>query len=435
MLTLLKLLSVVLVLVGPAVLAAWRFGVGRAFGALGITLILTGAAGLASPHWDTLYVKVGLATALALWAAWIAFLPSSWNAAMTVLFDHWLTSSLMVLLISTVLPFGNLEWAARFATNLGLVEYHEPMTTRLMYNNEDWREHHVVSDVMRVQDPVLFWRPKPGLDPYNAQGFKNPFDVAAPKPDNVFRIMAYGDSNTDGSRSLDWPNTLHKLLQARGTAQQRYEVVNAGVAGYSSYQGLQRFLRERPVYEPDLVLVSFGWNDVADATDLPDKAYKPKSEAAVDLVRTLIKYRLYLVIQHYLLAARLQDEKLHTEPRVSLDDYRDNLRQFVAEGEAHGVPVVLLTRPHEPTVDKLRQRPGWRAQVPDYNVALLALAQQDGVQAIDVQGHFEHEVPDKSVFSDESHFYTEPGMAEMGRFMLQELNRRGLLPPPPESVR
>lgn len=34
-----------------------------------------------------------------------------------------------------------------------------------------------------------------------------------------------------------------------------------GVVGYSSHQGLLRFREEAGTYEPDLVLVSFGWND------------------------------------------------------------------------------------------------------------------------------------------------------------------------------
>ena len=41
-----KLLSILLVLIGPALLAGRKFGMARAFGALGVTLIVSGMAGL-----------------------------------------------------------------------------------------------------------------------------------------------------------------------------------------------------------------------------------------------------------------------------------------------------------------------------------------------------------------------------------------------------
>jgi len=144
-------------------------------------------------------------------------------------------------LLSTVAPFGNLEWLARFTTNFGLIENYSPMTTRTM--SGDWRDHHVM-DGMREQDPVLFWRSKAGTFPFSSQGFKTTIEMAIPKPKNVFRIVAYGDSNTEGTQTMDWPAVLHKLLQSRNTPQRIYEVVNAGVSGYSSYQGGQRFLQE-----------------------------------------------------------------------------------------------------------------------------------------------------------------------------------------------
>jgi len=42
-----------------------------------------------------------------------------------------------------------------------------------------------------------------------------------------------------------------------------------------------------------------------------------------------------------------------------------------------------------------------------------------------VRRHYEFET--EGLFSDESHFYTEEGMAEMGRFLLRELESRDLL--------
>jgi ABC-type cobalamin transport system permease subunit len=78
----LKLLSILLVLVGPTLLAGRKFGMASAFGALGVTLILSGVAGLMSPASYILYVKVGLGLSLLAWAAWILFAPDHWLSFM-----------------------------------------------------------------------------------------------------------------------------------------------------------------------------------------------------------------------------------------------------------------------------------------------------------------------------------------------------------------
>jgi len=422
-----NLLAFAFLLAAPAVLAGRRFGAARAVGALGVALIATGLAGLASPLLDTAYLKLALAACLLAWAAWIQFLPQGWAAFMDILMGQPLASAALIILYSTALPFGNIEWLVRFATDRGWVEYHKPMTTRMMYGIEDWREHVVTNDNFRIQDPVLLWRPRPGMDPYNEQGFKSDIVMEVPKPPNVYRIMAYGDSNTDGPVDMDWSNELQKLLEPRNSPDLRYEVINAGVAGYSSYQGLQRFMQEVDTYQPDLIFVSFGWNDLSQALDKPDKHYQQKSEAMVFILRILIRYRTYQAIQHYVQAPRLKElAKTEIPPRVSLEDYMDNMRSFAELGREKGVAVVFLSRPYKYSTEEILKNSSWRKRVPLYNRALEEFARQQGEYFIDVQRHYEFET-EKGLFSDESHFYTEEGMAEMGRFLLRELESQGLL--------
>ncbi len=178
-----------------------------------------------------------------------------------------------ILAASLVLTVGGLEVLAQLTTRLGLVPYYVPLETRVGRQTEDWRTAHIADDDLREPDPVLFWRPVPRY-PYNAQRFKGP-ELAVPKPTGTVRIMCYGDSNTDGPNlGRSWPARLQGLLDAgaRGSGR-RYEVVNAGVFGYSSYQGLMRFREEVGTYRPDVVLVSFGWNDAANAIGTPDHEF------------------------------------------------------------------------------------------------------------------------------------------------------------------
>jgi len=416
-----ELLLILLVLVGPALLAGRRFGMARAFGAFGISLILSGLAGLMSPYWNILHVKTSLGLSLVVWSAWIQFAPNTWSSFMDVLMKNSVWSGLVIVLLSTVAPFGNLEWLARFTTNLGLIENYSPLTTRTM--SGDWRDHHVM-DGMREQDPVLFWRSKAGTFPFSSQGFKTTIEMAIPKPQNVFRIMAYGDSNTEGTQTMDWPAVLHKLLQSRNTPQRIYEVVNAGVSGYSSYQGVQRFLQEWEKYQPDLIFVSFGWNDISKGIGPSDKSYRPKSPLLIQSLRALIQYRSYQVIQHYVISRGLQKKKQQSPLRVPLGDYLENMTSFAEVGGVQDIEVVFLTRPYRATTAEMLKNLDWRSRVPNYNRALSEFARTRGEHVIDVQRYFEDET--EGLFMDETHF-SEKGMTEMAQFLIRELDVHGFL--------
>lgn len=70
------------------------------------------------------------------------------------------------------------------------------------------------------------------------------------------RVVAFGDSVTFGQH-LDpehaWPAVL-----ARETG---WQVVNRGVCGDTTRLALERFARDVPPFEPDVVVIQFGLND------------------------------------------------------------------------------------------------------------------------------------------------------------------------------
>ena len=85
----------------------------------------------------------------------------------------------------------------------------------------------------------------------------------------MVRVLALGDSVTFGSKVDDgepFPSVLETLLN-RGGGAPRYQVVNAGVPGYSAFQQL-RDLRRDLVLAPDVVLVQFTLNDVTEPFEL-----------------------------------------------------------------------------------------------------------------------------------------------------------------------
>jgi lysophospholipase L1-like esterase len=331
-----------------------------------------------------------------------------------------------VAVLASLLPLAVLEWTATNAVKAGLAKQFVPTETRLAENTEDWRLHHVMSDDYREPDPLLLWRPV-ARAPYGSERFRGP-DVEVPKPDGLTRVMCYGDSNTDGPpEGQPWPNDLNAILKGDTP---RTEVVNAGVTGYSSYQGLQRFREDVGVYDPDVVLVSFGWNDVTQAIGGPDRTFaasgpfRSVNPTWVRVRRLLLKYKSVLVAERYLAPPAVDAEAVpEYAPRVSLDDYAANLNAFVATARAHGATPVLLTRPYRESTEELESESSWRRLVPAYNREVMEIAQSVGALVVDVQAAFAGR---KDLFIDQCHF-TPEGHRVMAQLVADRLRGAGVV--------
>lgn len=96
----------------------------------------------------------------------------------------------------------------------------------------------------------------------NSLGFRNEeFELQRPK--GVTRLACFGDSTTFGLGSDQpqcWPNLLQERLRHL-VGHESLEVINAGVPGYSSHQGLRAMQAELPRLKPNVVLATFGTND------------------------------------------------------------------------------------------------------------------------------------------------------------------------------
>ena len=126
----------------------------------------------------------------------------------------------------------------------------------------------------RVYDPLLSWRLRPGgwlpgrVARINSQGLVGA-EFSWKKPADTFRILALGDSVTYGlyacgigifCRRAPYPSALENLLK-EGTASDRFEVLDAGVYGYTTLQGLRYYRVYLTGLDEDLVALMFGWND------------------------------------------------------------------------------------------------------------------------------------------------------------------------------
>jgi lysophospholipase L1-like esterase len=276
---------------------------------------------------------------------------------------------------------------------------YSPLRIEVMNENlkkSDWREFHAFQDDYFVYSPELIWKPKKNYSVFNAQGYRG--DELGEKKNNEFRIFAIGDSNTLGwVGELDapnWPMYLENLLKE---SDDRFSVINAGVYGYTSFQGLRRF-QEALKFQPDMVLISFGGND-AHRVVYSDREYIEKRQK-IELYRILSKIRLggVLMAAYDKLVLTQAYKKDFFVPRVDIVEYRNNLKEIIKIANDYKVQCVLLTRPF---IGESPDNLWWKNFAPDYNRITIEVAGSNGIPAIDVYGYFK----DKELhFADESHF-------------------------------
>ena len=126
-----------------------------------------------------------------------------------------------------------------FPTNTKFSEYYEPKAGGIIYDQPEWLE-------------------KPAVYTINSDTLNDPVNYFVPKPKDVFRIIAIGDSFTFGpyvNTADNWTSKLQDIINSRSCGTyKRVEVLNFGVAGYDIQFSSYRFRLRGYKYQPDLVL-------------------------------------------------------------------------------------------------------------------------------------------------------------------------------------
>lgn len=297
---------------------------------------------------------------------------------------------LLTVLFWAVVIIGISEGAVTVLAELKIIKLYSPLVIMGRGNNEDWREAHITGEKSKVFDPVLFWKPA-NKYPYNKYGFKG--EVFNKKKSGKIRIFFYGDSNTDGQDEISYEKFVQSMKQ------DSFEIFNAGVAGWSSHQGLKRFISECDEWRPDVVFFSFGWNDCANAMERQDKEYSPPPKVIVNVQRFLLQYNITLFFLNLIKKERADNTEYL--PRVSKEDYIENINTAYQFCRDRKIIFIVLTRPYVYEAEFFEIDSTFRRFVPLYNDTLRIFAEKNNIPIIDVQMEFAGK---DSFFSDESHF-------------------------------
>jgi lysophospholipase L1-like esterase len=156
------------------------------------------------------------------------------------------------------------------------------VVVRFMIDAWPFEDALYVQNHLTARDLTLRWRPPPSKG-RNSLGLRN--REVYPKEDGVYRILFLGDSliwsGETNSGKLHTEVLEYRLNTYSKNRSFSYEVINAGIPGYNTYQELE-FLK---IYgldmKPDLVILSFVFNDL-----YYKYLHKPTKEKILDVEPT-----------------------------------------------------------------------------------------------------------------------------------------------------
>lgn len=160
-------------------------------------------------------------------------------------------------------------------------------------------------------------------------------------------VVMFGDSITAGH----WPALVAERLQA-STTHRNIRVVNAGVGGNTSREGLARINQDVLAHKPDVVTVEFGGND---ATDQPDRHVDLKefeTNVAV-IVEKILAVSPHAVVVMMTFPTVIDSRHVKGSLAGSLDKYvehyRQSVRRFAKDRELPLVDMDAVIRPQGDT--------------------------------------------------------------------------------------
>jgi lysophospholipase L1-like esterase len=267
-------------------------------------------------------------------------------------------------------------------------------------------------------DDNLLWVPEPGRTltvqnhlpiTINDQGFRYPVDLVA-KRKNQFRIMAFGDSTTQGwgvDDNQHYSALLEKMLSAGACGREQFQVVSAGVNAYpnSLVEEKLKEVIDDPTFRPDVVIRAYSFNtNFENLPRLQGEARKQflRRVEFKSIVRRSALYNFFIEdlfreIAYYKLRHVLMQGSLSTvEGNGDLDvkSFNASLQESLQLAQEHHAQLVLLVLAGDGLVKDSDMHPFQRA--------MLDFAAANHVPAVNMIDVLRHEDQNK-MYMDPAH--------------------------------
>ena len=245
------------------------------------------------------------------------------------------------------------------------------------------RVNAVPAEELFANDPELFWRFRPGLERpdasgplfgilSNSQGLREDHEIPTPKEEGEIRVLFLGDSCTFGeylSHAESFVQGVEDSLRS-GFPGAAVECINAGVPGYTLFQGWRFLEAEGYGYEPDVVVVYFGWNEGASWGGMSDPQQYEALQAQLP-VRPLRWSRICRMLWQAASSPALPEgngpARGVRRPRLSPDEFRGLLERVRESTRRRGVELLILVGPHRSNIAGIPgRRSPYQVEAGDY---------------------------------------------------------------------
>jgi len=204
-------------------------------------------------------------------------------------------------------------------------------------------------------------------------------DFKTKKAAGEFRIICLGDSRTFGwgiAEEDTFGQQLASLIQQK--TQQRVQVINAGVPGYTSFQGLLFAQQEIVTWEPDIVVCWYGCNDNWPCHETDEQLYH-RRKAVPGMRRFIRRSTIYTLLAQvkflFIDTRRGYWQKTMTRRRVPASDFIRNGLKIAQLFKNEGSPTLFISL----------------GEGPEYRAALEKIGVVGGIPVIDAERVFVRE--------------------------------------------
>lgn len=305
-----------------------------------------------------------------------------------------------------------------------------------------------------------------GANFHNSLGFRGE-EFPEQKPQGEFRIVCVGGSTTYTTYVEDplqaYPAQLQDVLKEKGFGAVR--VINAGGAGWTSYETLSNFIYRLLYLDPDVIVFYHGINDAAARMIYPFIAYKgdnsgfllPPAMEPQQPVYMKSNFLRWLFIRQgwaqspmalHMTMGRLRGTSRYFQFRYQYENNRfpsgifekisipelfaknppdyflQNLHNLVLLCRAYGIRPAVLTFKVTPEVEDHYSHPQFAAGILEQNERLKRLCPQWGVPLCDFAALY----PDDAKYYADSIHVNERGARLKAEIISEFLIRQGLVP-------
>jgi len=278
-------------------------------------------------------------------------------------------------------------------------------------------------------DPNRIWKLKPNTKNHrrdifiNSDGFRG--EELSAESSGKKRLFMIGDSCVFGWGVGHGETLAVRLSEQLSKSGHNFEVINAGVPGYSSLQARNHLEAIFETHQPDVVTIQIGWNDSWPTPSLTDREIVSKGARVISFnffVRKLWVVRLssHLVSKRYYEKFKSDQASGAAKRRASTAEFRENLDAMVRLCREHDAVPVLITLPQRKPVEK--------PEISEYLPSIRRAAAENKVPFIDlippIQSGLEE---NEHLFVDKFHFSAE-GSQVVAKVIAKALEENSALP-------